>query len=384
MAIYYSFIFLSFVIGWFDVSIKTTHLKKLFMWTVLFILSLFMGFRYKLGLDWLFYSDLYSGTDFTLAIEPGYLLISRLSGLLVNYWVFQYIVTLVLILSLVSFFKIFSRGYTFCVLIFFIYQFGFNAEAVRQLISLSLVLIAYTKYLDKKILWCCTLCAVAVFFHASALVIFSFLLILTQSRIRLIKIICYVGVFLSVVNVYPIDIVLKLLAGLTSNAFVEKIFWYGDSGNANSILTFSLFFKFLIIWLMELRRTQITKKISQSLNERAVVFIYGASYFMLLIDIYLGRYGTISTRLDVYMIPVFIVGIFLVINEFKNGFSKNIFYFFVIIYFSINFIRFTDNYYFQHMYVPYRNYIIDAIIGNDEIYREYDVMYYWDNKEKLQ
>lgn len=384
MTVYYCFIFCAILAGWLDISTNKTSAKNIIMVSFLGLLTIFIGFRYKSGLDWLFYSDLFNGDEFTLAIEPGYLIFSYLCSFIFNYWFYQFIVTLISVAFLVKFFRYYTENYTICVFIFFIYQFGFNTEAVRQVLSLSLALLAFRKYLDDRLTACILISIAAVFFHASALILFPFYILLMLKKLRFIKIACYFGIALSLINIYPIDFLLKAIGALAGNAYVEKLLWYGDSENANSIITFSLFFKLIIVGFIELRQKSIISKLSSNYSVRCISFIYLATYFMFLIDVYLGRYGTISTRLDVYFIPAFIISIILVIHEFKSGISKTIFYLFIMLYFTINFVRFTDNYYFQSLYVPYRNYVVDSIIGNKDIFREEDVLYYWKNKESLQ
>lgn len=143
MSIYHFFIAFVFLLAFLDIFIVSDARSRSFLYIILFtLIVIFIGFRYQTGLDWLFYNDLFNGESFSLAIEPGYYLLSFISSFLMGYWVYQALITVFLIICLKRFFDENATNYLFCIGIFFLYQFIFVTEALRQIISLSVILIA--------------------------------------------------------------------------------------------------------------------------------------------------------------------------------------------------------------------------------------------------
>lgn len=366
-----------------DMNTNDIVFRKLAGALVFLILFIFIGFRYEIGLDWAFYSDMFDGQDFTLAIEPGYSLLSLLMSNFLSYWWFQALITLGSIISFMAYFRLFTGKYVSCILIFFVYQFGFNSEALRQVIALTLVLLGYVAFLKQNSLKCYILIALACTFHVSALIAIMPIMFMSMHRIAFLRVACIAGMLLAIFNIYVIDIILSLTSGFIHNGFVDKVLWYGNDENAGSILTFSIVFKILIVLLFELRWRYFNL---DSVAEKNVqfVFVKASIYSMLLIDIYLGRYGTISTRLEVYMLPAFIVSMILVLCQFKIGINRVLICMVIAFYLSFNFFNFSSGYYFDKFFLPYDNYLFrdNNIRTNHGKYDE--VKQYINNKELFQ
>ncbi|WP_430749794.1 EpsG family protein, partial [Cronobacter turicensis] len=85
--IYYLFISFVFLVILADIFFVTDAKIRAFFYTILFtIIVVFVGLRYQTGLDWSFYINLYKGSSSSLAIEPGYYLLSYVSSFFIGYW----------------------------------------------------------------------------------------------------------------------------------------------------------------------------------------------------------------------------------------------------------------------------------------------------------
>ncbi|KLP56114.1 hypothetical protein ABR39_07835 [Enterobacter genomosp. O] len=385
MSIYHFFIAFVFLLAFLDIFIISDARSRFFLYIILFtLIVIFIGLRYQTGLDWLFYNDLFNGESFSLAIEPGYYLLSFISSFLMGYWVYQALITVFLIICLKRFFYENATNYLFCIGIFFLYQFIFVTEALRQIISLSVILIAYKKFYENKNFQFYVLAVLATLFHVSALIVLMIIPFSRRGNIYVLKILTIIGLALAVFNVYPVDNLIKLLSMLPTGGYLEKIKWYSQDDFAGSVLTVSLIFKVFVVFLFDSRSKFIKSNSDYLANPRAYNFIYTSVYLMIFMDVYLGRFGTISTRLDVYFIPCFLVALNYLINEFKQGVSRFLFFCIVMGYFTVNYFGIMDGYYFNNFYSPYQNYISEFLSPGSYSDRGWDVRYYFSNKELLQ
>lgn len=385
VSIYVFFIAFVFLLAFLDIFIVSNARSRFFLYIILFtLIVIFIGLRYQTGLDWLFYNDLFNGESFSLAIEPGYYLLSFISSLLMGYWVYQALITIFLIICLKRFFEENATNYLFCIGIFFLFQFIFVTEALRQIISLSVILIAYKKFYENKNFQFYVLTILAVLFHVSALIVLMIIPFLRRGNVYILKILTIIGLALAFFNVYPVDNLIKLLSMLPAGGYLEKIKWYSQDDFAGSVLTVSLIFKVFVVFLFDSRSKFIKSNSDYLANPRGYSLIYTSVYLMLFMDVYLGRFGTISTRLDVYFIPCFLVALNYLINEFKQGVSRFLFFCIVMVYFTINYFGIMDGYYFNNFYSPYQNYISEFLSPGSYSDRGWDVRYYFSNKELLQ
>ncbi|EOI3558543.1 EpsG family protein [Cronobacter turicensis] len=385
MVIYYLFISFVFLVILADIFFVTDAKIRAFFYTILFtIIVVFVGLRYQTGLDWSFYINLYKGSSSSLAIEPGYYLLSYVSSFFIGYWFYQGLITAFLLICLHRYFKEYTKNYLFCIGIFFLYQFIFVSEALRQIIALSIILIAYKKLYQKNIFQFCALSILAILFHVSAIIVFAIIPFSNHRNVNILKMLTVVGVILAVLNIYPIEYIIKLISMLPAGGYIEKIKWYSQDDYAGTVLTFSLTFKLIAVFLFDYRFNYIKSNEPIFINTKKYDLIHASLFLMIFLDVYLGRFGTISTRLDVYFVPCFLVALNYLIYNFKQGISRLIFFCFIMIYFAVNYFSIMNGYYFEKFYSPYQNYIYEFLNPGAYNDREWDVEYYFSNKEFLQ
>lgn len=90
----------------------------------------------------------------------------------------------------------------------------------------------------------------AVIFHVSAAIVFAIIPFLRYRNVSILKILTVVGVFLAVLNIYPIEYIIKLLSMLPTGGYIEKIKWYSQDDYAGTVLTYSLIFKLGVVFYL--------------------------------------------------------------------------------------------------------------------------------------
>ncbi|MBC6385504.1 EpsG family protein [Proteus mirabilis] len=372
--IYYIILFLFLFFSFLDISLKNRD-KLFFIFLTLFFLSYFWGLRYKIGVDWLFYIEEYNQESHKLSIEYGYKIFSNLFNYLgFDYFLFQLFITLFFLITISYFYKKYTKYRIFCILSLFLFNFIFYIEALRQIIALTLVIISYIYILKNKNIKSYIFVILSSFFHISSIVIIvsSSLFLLKSSKVyKILKNTILVFLILNILGVYPIDLFLFLLKKQITIPFIDKVYWYTQS--KNSIITISFIIKLITI-LFFFKKTKNIKRSS------IIIFIKYNLLFLLLINVSIGMYGTISTRLEVYYIPIFILALSYIIILTENILSKYILLFIFVSYFSISFIKVTKIDYFKEHYTPYNNYLM--IEENDmSNLRENSVKKFWKEKK---
>ncbi|CNE79995.1 EpsG family protein [Yersinia kristensenii] len=384
MIIYGLFSVLTLLIANIDIAFSK---NKLIVKYVLFLLIiLVIGLRYELGIDWLFYLNSFNGNSTnTLTIEPGYQLLSSfISYLGFGFWSFVCMISIFILFILYRFFKKYSPFPLFCLSIYFILSFGFNIEALRQIIAVAIFYIALSYYLNGKKKHYIALCLLASSFHISAIIFITLPFIDNAIFKRLMKISVLFGVAMSVVGLYPIEIILETLTLFSYNPYLEKIHHYTLNAGTGNIFTYNLLVKIIIISYYFIKKKHIyfefaNKKIPLNFASSLEIIILT----MLIIDVYFGKYGTITSRIDEYFIPIFIILVSYLIMINKSIVNKLVFSILFSCYVLIAFIRFTSNEYFQNQYIPYRNSLYSKIIGeNASMAREQAVKLHWIERKK--
>ncbi len=374
MIIYYIILFLFLFFSFLDISLKNRD-KLFFIFLTLFFLSYFWGLRYKIGVDWLFYIEEYNQENHKLSIEYGYKIFSNLFNYLgFDYFLFQLFITLFFLITISYFYKKYTKYRIFCILSLFLFNFIFYIEALRQIIALTLVIISYIYILNNKNIKSFVFIILSSFFHISSIIIIvsSTLFLLKSNKVyKILKNTILFFLLLNIIGIYPIDLFLFLLKKQITIPFIDKVYWYTQS--KNSIITISFIIKLITI-LFFFKKTKNIKRSS------IITFIKYNLLFLLLINVSIGMYGTISTRLEVYYIPILILALSYIIVLTENILNKYILLFIFISYFSISFIKVTKIDYFKEHYTPYNNYLIIEE-NNMSNLRENAVKKFWKEKK---
>ncbi|MCU6235363.1 EpsG family protein [Morganella morganii] len=375
MLIYNFYLFTTILLSFIDFFLSK-KIRQLLLIIILPSIIIFLGFRYKIGVDWLFYYTSYIDSIYNTSIEFGYNALSQISNYLgINYYTFQFIITTLSILSLLVFFKLFSPTPIFCLAIFILNSFIFNVEAIRQIISLSICTISLIYLSKNRIYTSLILVMLSSTIHVSALVYLTCIIFYLSNYIRNVTFIfSLIFLIISFFGYSILEFPIYILNEFIDNPFIKKIHWY--TLNKSSIITYSLFMKLTVIlayyYLFICNRNK-----SQNSN-----IIFSCLTAMLLSISLVGIYGTIISRIEIYFLPSLFCSISLILFSINNIRLKIISIAICLFYFSISYVRVTSIDYFKEQYIPYENHLFidNQLRIMHDINREQSVNNFWAGK----
>ncbi|WP_265302495.1 EpsG family protein [Pantoea sp. JK] len=360
-------------------DVLTYSYKKLLIISSSLVVFSFIGLRYKLGVDWQFYYDIFYGVKSELTIEPGYQVVSWISSNLLNFWVFVSLITLLSIFSISRFAYRFSPYPVLVFGCYFIISFGFNVEALRQIIAVAFFYLGLYKYFKNRKHFFYLYCIVGSFFHISLLPLVFITLFFNDLFLKFGGKLFLLGVFLAIFHIYPVKEIIELFNSLIGGPYLAKLNWYALQGAENNTLTFNMMFKVLIYGYFYYNRGKIMSYcVERNLSDKFIKCLHAMYLVMLLLNVYFLPFGTIVSRYDEYFILVMLIC-------FSYSLKVNSFYtnrviigtvFTALI--SVIFIRFMTNDYFRAQYVPYANSIYQLLTAStDDAARAKAVYLHW-------
>ncbi|WP_421356318.1 EpsG family protein [Pseudocitrobacter faecalis] len=356
---------------------------------LLFIASIniiiFIGFRYKLGVDWAVYEDLFVGRVVYVPFEYGYVLLNNLFSFMgIGFWAWVFFITLFSLYTFIRFYKEFSPTYVFCLTFYFILSFAFNIEALRQIIAVAITLWAAIYYMNDKKIKSLIFVICASFMHVSAL--FLLLIPLIDNKIfrNMALPTIFIGAILAALSVYPIDVLINIVSSYISNPYIYKIKIYTLGSNVSSILTLNLVFKLIILAFLYINRKSIIQNSKVKISNNVFNTIVSLFYLMLVVDIFLGKYGSIRLRLDEYLNPYFILILSFIIIYAKNKVYSQLMIVVIICYSLSNILKFSQNDYFIKQF-RYSNSLVNYFNPDHshDLKREREVIAHWLERDKI-
>lgn len=158
---------------------------KLFYIVLLFlVLVCISGFRYRLGSDSVAYSRFFDRTPTLMELRPIYFDQSRFAAGFVLFTSFcktisgefafmQFLLSLILNSVVFRFFYKNTKHFFFAVLLYYFFLYtDLNFEVLREMLSVSVFLLAWPFFREGKWLWYYGMCILASFFHLSAFFLF--------------------------------------------------------------------------------------------------------------------------------------------------------------------------------------------------------------------
>lgn len=363
--------------------VSISHKNKLLLIASFFIFT-FIGLRYEVGVDWLFYQESYEGLEKKLTIEPGYLFLTSLSSFIFNFWFFSACVTGMLILALNRFFYSYSPYPVFSLCGYFIISFGFNVEALRQIIAVALFFIALKFFIEGRKLNYYILCLVGSSLHISLLPFIFMPLIFRANAFNTIKVFAFCGFALAIAKVFPVVEMMKFLSSAFSNPYLAKIVWYATNASDETAITFNYLFKLLLFTLYCLNRRKIKESLAKDRILMSMIDVVEILFaVMLLIDVYFMPFSTITSRYDEYFIPAMLISFAYVIRVKYFIFNRIVFSFAFIVAIVLSWLKFSDNEYFTKQYLPYSNSLLQMIDAQtDDAERAKSVYEHWKKSDK--
>ncbi|UQY42858.1 EpsG family protein [Mixta hanseatica] len=378
MGIYY--IYAGMLLFFANLDVLADRKKNILIVIVSIIIFLFIGLRYELGVDWLFYRDFYNGGAITLTIEPGYQITSFFFKLInLNFWLFSLLITVFTLITLSYTIRKCSPYPAFVISVYSIISFGFNVEALRQIVAVSLFYLALNFYLREKQRLYYIFCLIGSLFHVSALLLLLFPLITKKKMLKVGRISLVAGLLLGIVGIYPLGQIFKAVSLIYSNPYLNKLIWYSSGDSVGSILTFNLIFKIVMYCYFLNRKKSIVRLFIKRGISVSYLLVFEAAFLLMLnVDVFLGQFGTISSRLDEYFIPAMLIVVSYIIASYNKRQNRALLSCLFSLYVFISFQRFTNNEYFMAQFVPYSNIIVEILHGSPyNLERENAVKLHW-------
>lgn len=346
---------------WGGVSLLTLlDNKKLFFnffyFFTLFFLTIFVGFRYEIGVDWNTYLTFYD-TLKLYSFEDAIFYTDPIFGAL-NYWGNKLgfkdtlFVNLSCSIILFYFFYKFSKNFKYKyvpILVSYTYFIVVvSMNYVRQSVAVSISLLAIYYALQGKKYKFIFLIMLAALFHKSAVVLLVFFPLCFLSKLELSKFISFIYVIISIIFIT----VVLYLSGLQGG----NIYTDSDSGVSSSGTLFRLGSHLIPIILYLNNRY----KFKYYLNNNIIML----DYFVILIFycIFLSFfYSTLADRFNLYLFffDVYIYSFLCDKINLKNRISLLLV---IFVFSSFNFfVWFNFGTYASKGWIPYQNYIINFL-----------------------
>jgi hypothetical protein len=381
--IWFAYFMVNFFSGILDIF--KVRQRSIILFIVLVNILLVIGLRYKIGVDWVVYEDLYNGNPVNVPLETGYTYLSYLFSITgLGFWGFVFAITFFSSITLYQFFNTYTSIAIFALTYYFLISFAFNIDFLRQIIAVSITIWSVIFYIRRKYLLSLVLVMLAVSMHSSAIVFLLLPLINTKIFRSVILYLLLAGFALAIIGQYPVDWVINFIFSVTANPFIYKIKVYTTGANVSQTITFNLIFKLIVLFVFLLNRRKIIAQVIAENKLKAFNIILSLFYFMLCVDIYLGKYGAIRLRLDEYFQPYFVLLICLIITMIRIVLVRQLMIGFVFAYVTVNIGKFSQDSYFIKQF-SYSNSLKNFIVPDKEfdITRGNEVKEHWAERDKI-
>lgn len=351
-----------------EIYSKKSLIRKWIYFLTSFLFIFFIGFAYKLGVDWVEYTKVYSGISSQISsYEIGYVYLNRIFFYSnISFWFFSISIKLIYSLTIILFFYKFSKNPTLSLTIFLGIMFPFFNDPIRQLIPSIFLFLSFI--VMKRNLHLLGI-LMGSLFHSSFFILFvSFLSTIKKRTILLLLFFCS----------FTLIVILNELISLPyfGVSFLDKIinkieFYISYSEYANLYSTF-----IRIIFLMYVcfsRRIYTINESFLGVKLSRIFWLFSVVYLSL--EIAFITLPILPQRMRFYFIPFVII---LFSNSLSLSRLKSLLLIFLLLsYLFISLYLFTEKpigYFYQLEF----NYIINLFIDNTS-HLELLVNDYWND-----
>lgn len=295
--IMYVYIFLVFL-SFFELLSTNKYIKfflKIFASSaIIFVL----GFGYKIGVDWVAYSDQYYDTSLDYSFEIFYIYLTKIFSPFISFWTFAILIKLIYISLLVFIINKYSKYPVVVMTIFFALSYAFVNEPLRQLFAASIFFLMI--YFKEKYPNVFTI-LLSSLFHNSAI-------LLLVGKIKLLpNNISIKSLFFVILGSFSFSIILQntsfinVISSILGSAS-EKLTFYATYANFANI--FSSIFRIAILTLaviLGIKDIVLAKFNNQSLVWRNSLL--QLAFLMLIIEIISIGLPILGQRTRLYLLP---------------------------------------------------------------------------------
>ena len=364
---------------------KLQYLRRKVFLIGFFLILFFVGFRYKLGSDWLSYITMYDqviplqllfqGDNLSFSsdfIEPGFKILMSISKELgINYAFFVFLLTLFNTGSLFYFlYKNEIRNKLIFLALVLILTTFYEFDILRQSLALHVVLLSLIG--DKIKFWkLVSFTLLAMTFHYTAVIFIGFYffqkLNITHRGVVILFLIYFTSLFISIPLITTVLKILQpFVAGTTAAIFSKVVTLIQGFGFQRSISFTSIL---NLVFLFLLARRIKTLKLSSSEILLVKVFL-----FYIIINILFKEIQEVADRFSYYF-NIGIAFMFCLLNDFILIRKKKM----ILICVPLLFIIMRLTLHFKDVGIwygqtPYRNYLFISESDEQEIITRYDMM----------
>ncbi len=323
-----------------DNSLVKKNCSYVFIFVMIFILTLFFGLRYNVGIDYMsyynnskygYYNKPQKGTG--AIFEPGFLFLYSLVDFfeLPPNTIFILCGSIIYICILLTIYK-YSISPVLSIFIFLcsgLFFFSFNE--LRQFVAVSIIFAGYNFCVERSLKKWLIVCFIAFLFHKSALVLIPFYFF---NKLNLSKLLINVLVIISLIlkKIGVIEVLCTVISYLPGrySAYAEVLSWMPRNGGTGLI---GYLYLFIILIINNISFDIINK--SDKIRFYFYIFLFGSIFSNIFSDIYL-----ITRFLEYYIISIVIVFPICIRSLKKSVFSYFVLLFLLAI-FSLNFIKYS-------------------------------------------
>ena len=334
----------------------------------IFILFLFffLCFGYTTGTDWRNYEMVYEKLDLTnlwssIVFEPGYMLyIAWFKSLGIDFWIMWCITKCIILYVFVQFINKYNFHESISIITFFVGVFGyylFIDNPMRILIAMMFFTLSVNKFFNNKKKTAYHYMILAFSFHISAIVLPIYLFFLKKKH----SIPCWLIIFVLFNFVFSSkEFLLQLSSSIFGNipyiqAKIYSYFFLRESDN--KIISFGFLINILFFCMCLYKYKQIDDKYK----------LFCINSTMLFVCLYRLTFSLdIMARFQYYIYLFYAIGLFQLYKLLQIKWRLFLGSIFLImpIYFTISKVTKDSR------YIPYTNYIIYSLFGNDMSYNE--------------
>ncbi|EHU5190399.1 EpsG family protein [Vibrio parahaemolyticus] len=357
-----------YIIALVDLNNCSKSLRSFFSIIIGIYFSILIGFSFQLGVDWLFYFELYNGASNSLLfIEPLYLFINDLFSLLnFNYVAYSFIIVFAFYFSLIRFFGKRSKKVTICIALSFSLMLFFTVEAKRQVIAMIIFISISVRFLEKERLFLYYISVLlAALVHVSAIFL---ILVPTLTKYnpcsKKQNFLIVIFLLLSMYKLDLIAVVNDVFLKSISNEIYEKIEYYIFVAKENDNVAFNInnliktaVFASMVVFYCKIEAYAKNEKLLQTLPAMKGCVL---AYFF--VSVFFSGFGVFSDRLSVYFLPHYVLLISWIIAMSGSMSTRFAILLATLIVFFTSFYRSTSNDYFS---IHYSNY--EGILMGDKL-----------------
>lgn len=285
--------------------------SDLFFYLSFFTLTLFSGLRFDVGVDFMFYNQMFEDfkNDSALFLfEPANMMIINIINMLsIDYQVIFFIYSVIIMFGVFYFIKKLSPLKELSILLFVtvgIFYFS-TFNGIRQWAAISIGLIAIVKLIEKKHIQFLILVILATLFHLSALLLFIFIFF----KIRFSKF-YLIGIFLA--SIISIKFFIFLINNTKYSIYLDLL-RFDSQGNSLLLMIYILALVYTLLFFKYFNKNNI-------LNTSEIVLLnMNLMSILVLIIGYIMKIDFLSLmRVNMYFQMQLIILIPMIIYKLKN------------------------------------------------------------------